>query len=129
MNAHGIFHIAIGMSIGTLIVLPSLMKAILSGNQVSEMLRRAGVIIYGLGAFAMFPSLLRRLGVPDAVCDGWWMNLFAGYSLIKQHVDGGMLIGELLVTLQVLGHYALLMLLLWKVSRRQNQASTEPHQP
>ena len=63
-----------------------------------------------LGIYACLPSLLRRAGVPGDICDGWWMNVFLGYSIVK-HVftSGGMPLGALAVTCAFGGQYVFLL--------------------
>jgi hypothetical protein len=97
--AHVTLHFSIGMLIGLLCMGRLLLGAWRGGRPLAGLCARTILLALALGVYASIPSLLRRLGVPDAVCDGWWMNVFLGYPLIKSiFTCGGMPLGGLAVT-------------------------------
>ena len=81
--AHSALHFSVGMIAGTAVALPALARAWREDGRLSPHFRRWMLWAYGLGALAIVPALLRKAGLPDAVCEGWWMNVFMLHSLIN----------------------------------------------
>jgi len=67
------------------------------------------ITAYALGLFAIIPGILRFVGMPEHMCNGWWMNVFIFYPVINKLKPGGMLVGEALVILCFALQYALLL--------------------
>lgn len=120
--AQSTVHFAIGMIAGTAVALPRLVRRQRAGEPVAAEFARWFLYSYGLGALAIVPSVLRKMGVPDGVCDGWWMNVFLLYPLIGRLKSGGTLVGELLMG-SVFGlQYGLMLLYIRSHRKRQGQA-------
>lgn len=122
--AHVTLHFSVGMLIGMLCMSRPLLPAWRDGRPLAGLCARAMVLALALGVYASIPSLLRRLGVPDDVCDGWWMNVFLGYPLIKSvFTAGGMPLGGLAVTAAFGAPY---LFMLAAVRRARNYTSKSP---
>lgn len=117
--AHSIFHFSVGLAIGTAGFLPGVIKALKSGTKVSPAVARWLILSYGLAAAAVVPNLLRRLGLPEPVVSGWWMNLFVFHPLIDRLKQGGMLFGEVIIAACFTLQYALILVMLGKTLRRK----------
>ena len=122
--AQSTLHFALGMIAGTAMSFPPLLRARLAGAKLSRHFTGWFLLAYGLGIYAIVPSLLRRAGVPDAVCDGWWMNLFLFHPLLDRLKDGGILLGEILVASGFILQYSLLLA---AISRCHRKAHPDPN--
>jgi hypothetical protein len=101
-----VFHVAIGMAVGTGIFLPAVFRTLKNKQDAAIPIRNWLLAAYGLGAWAILPGALTRLGVAD----GWWMNVFLLHPLINRMKHGGALVGEiLLVFLFVLQYTTILV--------------------
>ena len=107
--AHSTMHFAIGLAVGTAALLPSVVKAARRGDKLAPPFARWIGIALALAMFAVVPNLLRSSGVPDAICSGWWMNVFLFHPLADRLKQGGMLIGELGIALILTFQYVLLL--------------------
>lgn len=96
-SAHPFFHFGLGMVAGSLLALKPLIGRWYHRRRLSPAFVWWFALSYGLGVFAVFPGLLRLVGVPDVICDGWWMNIFLLHPTLNQLRPGGMLIGEFLI--------------------------------
>jgi len=118
-TAHIFLHFAIGMGVGTLLALKPLVERCYLRRPLVPAFWRWFVLSYGLGGWAIMPSLLRQLGLPPAFCSGWWMNLFLLHPLIGRLHPGGMLINQVgMATLATL-QYAALVVAVVAAGRRQ----------
>lgn len=113
-------HLALGLLLGTLWTTPRVWACWRAGQPLAGVLGRALLVTYGLACFAVFPSLLRRLGVPAAVCEGWWMNVFLGYPLLNRLRAGGLKLGALLIFALFALHYGVLLLAIRRAAARQS---------
>ena len=111
--AHSAMHFAIGLAVGTAAFLPSLVKAARRNGKRAPAFARWIGISWALALFAVVPNLLRGFGVPDAICSGWWMNVFLFHPLADRLKSGGMLIGELGIALLLTLQYVLLLAALY----------------
>lgn len=107
--AHSTMHFAVGLAAGTAILLPSVLKNLKAGRKISKESGRLLLVSYALAFAAIVPNLLRHSGVPDSFCSGWWMNLFLLNPLLDKLKPGGMLIGELMIVLFFVLHYAIII--------------------
>jgi hypothetical protein len=107
--AQSTLHFAVGMSAAACLAVPPLVRAWRAGSPVAVPLRRWILLSGGLGAYAVIPSLLRRLGLPPALWDSWWANLFCLYPLIERIRGGGILLGEAAVALLAGAQYLALL--------------------
>ena len=122
--AHVTLHFSIGMMVVTLWMGKSIVKVWQSGRPLGALTGRCLLLSLALGFYACLPSLFRRAGVPAEVCDGWWMNVFLGYSFIKRAFTfGGMPLGALAVTCAFGGQY---VFLLAAIARAKGQTSKLP---
>ena len=111
-------HFALGMAVGSAVVLPKLVRTWQKKGPLAREFRRWLFLAYGLGLFAVFPAILRRLGVPGAVSDGWWMNVFLAYPLINMLKQGGMKTGAALAGGIFCVQYGCLLLAIRRQRRR-----------
>ncbi len=110
-------HFSLGMLLGGVLAARSVMQALRARHRISNSLRRALILMYALGLYATIPHWLSRLGVADAFCNGWWMNLFFFYPTIgRLRPDGGALIGQVLFSLTVACQYVLLLVAIRRVT-------------
>ncbi|MDA1044335.1 MAG: hypothetical protein O3C57_03825, partial [Verrucomicrobia bacterium] len=72
------------MTLGSLISAPRFLKALWRGEALSGHFRNWFIASYAAGIFAIIPGVLRRLGLSNALCDGWWMNIFLFYPAINE---------------------------------------------
>jgi hypothetical protein len=107
--AHSIFHFAFGVFLGTAIGLRSVIVSLCAKSRLSWPTARLLLLSYGLGALAVFPNVLRRMGYPDWFCQGWWMNICLFHPMIDRIRPGGMLIGELVFVACFIFQYMLLL--------------------
>lgn len=112
-GAHVYLHFAVGMALGTLLGFKPLLKRWYLRRPLHPGFGIWFAATYGGGAFALIPSGLRVLGLPEVVCRGWWMNLFAFHSLVAWVKPGeGMLIGQFLIVGILATQYVLLLMAL-----------------
>jgi hypothetical protein len=118
--AHSTLHFAAGMAVGSAAALPPLLAAWRSGRRLAPPFARWFVVTYTAGAFAVIPGALRQLGVPDAVCDGPWMNVFFFYHWINALKPGGQTMGPLVLGAMLGVQYALLVAAVARPRRRSD---------
>jgi len=119
--AHSTLHFSVGMVAGSVFTLPPLLRSWNGGARLSPLFSRWFAAAYALGIYAVIPGILRRLGVPDAVCDGWWMNVFLLYPWINQVKPGAITMGPMVLGACLGSQYVLLVAALaWRM-RRQTQ--------
>ena len=107
--AHSAMHFVIGLAAGTAVLLPSVVKAARADGKGAAAFAKWIGVSWALALFAIVPNLLRSLGVPDAICSGWWMNVFLFHPVADRLKPGGMLIGELGIALLLTFQYVLLL--------------------
>lgn len=115
--AHSAFHFAIGLAAGTACLLPDVVRAVRRRQQVAQRLRRWIVLAYVCGIVAIIPSILRRLGLPDAFCSGGWMNVFFLHPCVDRLQSGGMLIAEFAIVACFVAHYTTLLVAILRLNR------------
>ena len=107
--AHFCFHFACGLSVGMLLWSPPIVRALRAGEGIARHLGRWIVFSYALAIAAIIPTLLAAIGVPEAFCRGWWMNIFLLHPLLDHWLTGEKLTGELLIVGWVAIQYASLV--------------------
>ena len=117
--AHTAMHFAIGLAVGTVALLPSLAKTARRGEKLAPAFARWIGLSWALGVLAIVPNVLRALGLPEAFCAGWWMNIFFLHPLADRLKSGGMLVGELAVAACLSLQYLLLLTALHRVVIRE----------
>jgi hypothetical protein len=116
--AHSTLHFAAGMAVGSAVTLPPLLIAWARGEQLSRHFTRAFAASYAAGVYAVVPAILRNLGVPDAVCDGRWMNVFLLYPWINAVKPGATTMGPLVLGACLAAQYGMLILALARARMR-----------
>jgi hypothetical protein len=117
--AHTVFHFAVGMAVGTAILLPAVYRRLKNNEATANPIRNWLIAAYGLGAWAVLPGALKRLGVAD----GWWMNVFLLHPLINRMKGGGVLVGEILLVFFFVLQYVTILVAL---RRRLNSGAGTP---
>lgn len=108
--AHVTLHFSIGILTATVLMSRGLVCAWRTDQPLARRVGRWLLVSWGLGATACIPSLLRRAGLPDAVCDGVWMNVFLAYPVIKSVFSyGGMPLGVLALIATTGAQYAFII--------------------
>jgi len=110
--SHAAIHVALGLIAGALLTLPRLARAWVRKRPLARACGRWLVLSYALGVYALIPSILGRLGVPPAVCQSEWMNLFLLHPWIRQMGPGGKAVGAAVIGTVFAAQYGLLLLLL-----------------
>lgn len=82
--AHAALHFAAGMTVGMVLLAPRLKQAWETRTQVYPTVKWWILAAWGLGFFAIIPSLLRYAGLPESFCSGWWMNGFLLHPLVNR---------------------------------------------
>lgn len=115
---HVTVHFALGMAVGMVLSAPRLARAWRGGCPVARHAARMLAWAYGIGLFAVVPNVLLNLGLPPAVCSGWWMNLFMLHPLIDQLGHGAAVTGQAACGLLFAAQYALLVLAVHRAAPR-----------
>lgn len=110
--AHSTFHFAAGMATGIACGTPLILKAWKQAKGISKRATLWLLTAWGMGVFAEIPGILRRLGLPDHLCDAAWMNLFFFYPLVNRIKPGGQTMGPILMAMLFACQYAVLMALI-----------------
>lgn len=131
--AHVTLHLTIGMLLGCALAARRLRAAWRRNERLARPVARALLLAYGLGALAVVPSLLRRAGLPDAVCDGPWMSVFVFYPAVKRVFRyGGMPLGAAALTAAFAAQYAFILLAIARQRRscaRPDRGTSSPSGP
>ena len=118
--AHVNFHIAEGLGLGAALGMVPLVRAWLADRPLSPPILRLAVLSFALAAWAIVPQILTTLGAPASVHTSRWANLFLGHAVIDRRLDGGLLIGELLIASWLVGLYLLILLALHRARRSRH---------
>lgn len=116
--AHSALHFSLGMAVGYAAVLPAVVRGWRSGRPLHRTLGRGLIVSCALGIYATLPSLLGWAGVPEAVCRGWWMNLFFLHPLVTRVKAGGMIPAGFALVVCWLLPYAVLLAAIRRAQRR-----------
>ena len=118
--AHSAVHFAFGMSIGTILSMPQLIKTWWREQPASRTTAQWLILSWSLGILAILPGLLRRAGLPNTFCDGWWMNICLFYPLINILKSGGFILGLIGITFLFFLQYSTIMVAIIKTRKRQH---------
>ena len=125
--AQSTLHFSFGMLVGTALAFPRLRRAYTQAEAWALPVGRWLLLSYGLGAFAMAPSLLRAAGMPDAVVTAWWSNIFLFYGLIESLLSGGIILGELGIAGLCALQYLVILVGIWRArSKLAGRARARP---
>jgi hypothetical protein len=110
------------MAVGSLFTVPPLLTAWLRKAPLASQFSRWFIASYAVGVYATIPGILRRLGAPDSLCDGWWMNVFLFYPWINEVKPGAETMGPLVLGACLGGQYLLLLCALtWRLSQNRRE--------
>ena len=107
--AHVNFHIAEGLGLGAALGIIPLARAWLADRPLSPPILRLALLSFALAAWAIVPQVLTTLGAPASVHTASWANLFLGHAIVDRRIDGGLLIGEVLIAAWLVGLYLLIL--------------------
>jgi hypothetical protein len=127
--AHSALHFALGAVTGAAAAAPPLAAAWRGGGPLARPYRLWLGASYGLALWAVVPPLLGSLGVPDAVCKAWWMNVFLLHPALTRLKDGGAVAGTLVLLAVGSAQYILLLMGVRLAQRRVRAAGAQsaPH--
>ena len=91
--AHTALHFTVGMVVGMVALAPRVRAAFQTRRHLAPAIRQWLAAAWGLGVFAVIPSLLGFVGLSPGFCSGWWMNLFLFHPLLNSIVTRGMIAG------------------------------------
>lgn len=123
--AHSTLHFSLGMVAGSALTLPALLAAWRRGRPLAMKFLRWLTLSWALGALAVVPGFLGRMGVPSHVCDAWWMNVFLFYPLLNALKKGGDTMGPIILSACFAGQYLLLLSALYARTRRRPPPSAQ----
>lgn len=112
--AHSTLHFTMGWMVGSALSAPAVRHAWKTGSTLSPAFRRWFALSYLVGIYAVVPGVLRRLGVADAICDGWWMNVFVLYPLVNGWKSGAVTMGPLVLGACLGAQYIILVAAVWR---------------
>lgn len=110
--AHSVIHFSAGLLIGAAAGLPRLTWNWRRREKLAPAVGRWLVQSYATALFAIVPSLLRLVGLPEKLCSGWWMNLFLFHPLMNQMIRGGTIAAAFLIIVLPACQYGLLLFLI-----------------
>jgi hypothetical protein len=116
--AHVNFHIAEGLGLGAALGAVPLARAWLAGRPLAMPILRVALLSFALAGWAIVPQVLTTLGSYPSVHTAPWANLFLGHAVIDRRVDGGLLVGELIIAAWLVGLYALILLAIVRARRQ-----------
>jgi hypothetical protein len=112
---HSAVHFALGVVVATSFFAPGILHALRRQQKLAPLLRRWLLSSYAVGLWAVVPAILRHVGLPEAACSGWWMNIFLFHPLLSHLHLGGVIIGGFCLALVLALQYGTLLLALWSV--------------
>lgn len=115
--AHANLHLAVGLGVGAVATALPVLRALVSRTPMARPLAQMWLCALAVGAWALVPNLISALGVTSALHRAAWADVFVFHRTIDRRLDGGLLIGELLLVAQLATHYALLVLALVRTRR------------
>ncbi|MFO7870089.1 MAG: hypothetical protein R6V03_01490 [Kiritimatiellia bacterium] len=107
--AHSVFHFAAAQAGATAILIFAALPKLLKRRPSAMIMGRGLTAVYLFSILAVVPSVLRHFGIISAGPAPFWMNIFVFHPLIDRAVDGGMLIGRLLLVTCFLTQYAVIL--------------------
>ncbi len=117
--AHANFHLAVGLAVGAAALAVPVVRALVARRPVARPLGRMWLAALAVGAWALVPNLVSAAGITPALHRAWWGDVFVFHRTIDARVSGGLLIGELALVAQLVGHYTILVVALARSSNRR----------
>lgn len=117
--AHVNFHIAEGLGLGAAIGIVPLARAWLADRPMAMPILRIALLSFALAAWAIVPQVLTTLGAPASVHTSRWANLFLGHAIVDRRLDGGLLIGEVLIAAWLVGLYIWILVAIRRARRQR----------
>ena len=117
--AHAALHFSVGMVTGMGVLAPRVLRALRARAPTAAAIRQWVVAAWLLGVYALVPSFLPHIGLPTAVCDGWWINVFLFHPLLNVLIPRGTLLGELTLLACLAFQYACVLAALIRAKRMQ----------
>lgn len=127
--AHSALHFSLGMLLGTGVFLPRVVRLWKAGNNTARACARWLVGSAVLGVYAIAPSLLRRAGVSDSFCGGWWMNLFLFHPVVQKMKAGGEIFAQALIVFLFATQYVVLLAAIRRRIRRRPESASGIEEP
>lgn len=121
--AHSSLHFTFGALVGSVSAARPLLRAWRERLPLARPCRRWLLWAYGLGILAIAPALLRRLGVPDHLCQAWWMNVCLFHPALTRLKDGGAIMGTLALLALGITHYVIVLLGVRESHRRRSASA------
>lgn len=107
--AHAVLHLAAGLAVGAAPMALPVLRAAVRRAPLARPLARMWVVALAVGAWALIPNLASAAGITAALHDARWGDVFVLHRTLDRRVDGGLLIGELALVAQLVGHYLVLL--------------------
>lgn len=115
--AHTAQHFSLGMATATAACALPLAHAWAARHGLAAATGRWLALSYGVGLYAIIPSLRRRAGCPDSLCGAWWMDVFLFHPLVTNLKAGGTILGPALLTACFAAQYLFLLAAIRRVVR------------
>jgi hypothetical protein len=122
--AHSALHFALGALTGAAAATRPLAAAWRGGRPLARPCRLWLAASYGLALWAVVPPLLKHLGVPEALCEAWWMNIFLLHPALTRLKAGGAIAGTIVLLTVGTAQYTLLLMAVRRA--RERRPATEP---
>lgn len=119
--AQSTLHFSAGMLAGTICIIRRLLENLRTRKPLSGIIGKWIILSYTLGIYAAFPAILRRLGLPQSLTDGWWSNIFIFYHLIEKLHLPSIALGELLSASIFAAQYAVILFAIYQLERNRQK--------
>lgn len=114
---HSTLHFAIGLVIGTIGGLPWIWHRIIMRQPVAHMMKRWILISWILAFIAIFPNLLRQIGVSENIISSSWMNVFLFHTTIARLNAGGIVRGGVCIVFCFVLQYSSILIAINRIRR------------
>lgn len=92
--AHAVFHLSVGLFVGTALTVPLLGRAWRRREPLAPVLGAVLVCAYGAGGFAVLPRLIGRLlRLPPHLLTARWLDVFLFYRWWNTRPHTGLVVG------------------------------------
>ncbi len=108
--AQSTLHFALGMTVGSLWVVPAVLRHWKKQLPLTRVIGRWLLLSYGLGLYATLPSILRRISSGAEWATSGWTHIFLLYPLIEKLNAPSIGLGELAIAACFSAQYGLILL-------------------